>query len=75
MIHAVYVRNKPKSMWALMTVANTAQLALQDKKMFLEEAIKNGNAEAETAIKTFNSIWFIPEYLNEIVEEPKLLFN
>lgn len=75
MIHGVYIRNKPKNLWHLVSVSPSALVAEQDKDTVLQEALKQGNEEAQAAIKTFDSIWFIPESLREIKEDSKLLYN
>lgn len=75
MIHGVYIRNRPKGIWYLMTVSASAEIAKQDKENVLGEALRSGNEEAQARIQTFDSAWFIPESLKEIKEDSKLLYN
>lgn len=75
MVHGVYIRSRPTSLWHLISVVSSGALAEQDKKTILAEAFKHGNSEAQTAIQTFESVFFIPECLKEIKEDNKLLYN
>lgn len=75
MIHGVYIRSTPKKCWQLASMSISAIVAQQERTMLLQNAINNGNEAFQVAIKTFDSVWFIPESLKEITEESKILFN
>lgn len=75
MIHGVYLRNKPKALWHLISVSVSAEVATKDRDAALKAAIQGGNDEAQAAIQTFDSIWFLPESVKEIKETSKLLYN
>ncbi len=74
MIHGVYVKNRSKSKWHLISTSVSAEIAVKDKNAILERAKLEGNADFQVAIKVFDSNFYIPEYLSEIVEQ-QLLFN
>jgi hypothetical protein len=75
MYHGVYLRSNPRHTWYLVSVVKSAELATQDREAFLQEAMKNGHHNAETAIQTFETSWLIPETLKEIKEDGKQLYN
>jgi hypothetical protein len=76
MIHALYTRNTivNNSLWHLQTVSTSAEVVLKDKNTLLSEACKN-REQIEARIKTFSSIWFLPETLKEVEEDIKQLYN
>lgn len=75
MIHGVYLRNKPKALWHLISVSVSAEVATKDRDAALKAAIQGGNIGAQAAIQTFDSVWFLPESVKEIKESGKLLYN
>lgn len=75
MIHGIYVRAKPKYRWKLVGAVASAEAALRDKDKALDKAKSEGFSNAEAAIKTFESSYFIPENLPEIKTEDKILLN
>lgn len=75
MIHGIYVRAKPKHRWRLIGVAASGESALRDKNQALAKAKSDGFLDAEAAIKTYESSFFIPENLPEIKTEDKILLN
>lgn len=75
MIHCLYLRKTNSGLWNLATCSTSAQVVLKDKQTLLEDAIKNGNTEAQVAIKTYDSIWEAMETVRDLEENEKLLFN
>ena len=75
MIHAVYLQSIPKGLWYLVSVSPSAQIALRDKQVALQDAIKHGEKEAATGIRTFETSWQVPSSLLKLEEDEKLLFN
>lgn len=73
MIHAIYLKSRPKNKWHLVSYAMTAEAANIELEEFKQEAIQKGNEHAEAAIQTFDSIFWIPEYITEIKEQKPLL--
>ncbi len=74
MIHGIYVRNRPKKKWTLYSVVQSGELALRDQEDALAKAKEDGNDEAEAAIQTFETSFFIPQYLLEI-KKAQILYN
>jgi hypothetical protein len=69
MIHCIYRKSKPKSSWHLVSVATSPEMANQEVDAFLKQAIADGNEDAKVGIKIFDTVFWIPEFLNEIKEE------
>ena len=74
MIHGIYVRNRPKKKWILYSTVHSGELALRDQEDALNKAKEEGNDEAEVAIQTFETSFFIPQYLLEI-KKATVLYN
>lgn len=75
MIHGIYIRNKPKLRWRLVSVAISNEIAKKDLTDALQIAKDKGFEDAEVALQTFDSSFFIPETLIEIKEKSELLYN
>jgi len=73
MILGIYLKSKPKSKWHLVSVSTSAEHANQEVNLFKEQATLNGYDEAEVAIQSFESSFWIPEYINEIKTQQSLL--
>jgi hypothetical protein len=74
MIHGIYLRSKPKNKWLLVSQTISPEMANMEVEAFKKQAVKEGYEQAEVAIQTFESEFFIPESLNEI-KERKILYN
>jgi len=74
MIHGIYLKNRPKSKWQLVSVAISAEAANADIEDVVKQAKAEGNDEAQAAVQIFDSAFWIPHYLNEIKEQ-KPLYN
>lgn len=74
MFHGVYVRNKPNKKWLLMSIVYSAETANRDLKKYLDKAKLDGNSQAEGAIQSFESPFFIPAIVAN-VEHSKVLYN
>ena len=74
MIHGIYLKNTPKSKWHLVSVAASPEAANKEVDVFKKEASLKGNSEAQVGIQVFDSMFWIPEYINEL-KERKPLFN
>lgn len=74
MIHGIYIKNRPKSKWHLVSIVASPEAATFDMNEALNTAKLEGNEDAEVAIQIFDSAFFIPEYL-DAVKEQKLLYN
>ena len=73
MIHGIYLKNRPKGKWHLISVAQSVESAIHDQKIALDQSIKEGNLSPEVAIKTFDStLSHIPEFLTEIKNKTPL---
>ncbi len=74
MIHGIYMKSKPKNKWHLVSLAISAEAANLEIETVKKQAIQEGNEHAEVAIQIFDSVFWIPEYMDEIKEQ-KPLFN
>ena len=59
MILGIYLKSKPKSKWHLVSVSTSAEHANQEVNLFKEQATLNGYDEAEVAIQSFESSFWI----------------
>lgn len=74
MIHGIYVRNRPKSRWHLVSVAISAEAANYELEVTLKQAKQDGHEEAEVAVQVFDSMLWVPETLNQ-VKDQKPMYN
>jgi hypothetical protein len=74
MIHGIYLKSKPKNKWHLVSYAISAEAAVHELEEIKQEAIQQGNEQAEVAVQIFESAFWIPEYMDEI-KDRKPLFN
>lgn len=74
MIHGIYLKNRPKSKWHLVSIAASPEAAAQDISEVLKQAKAEGNEQAEAAEQVFESAFWIPHYLNEIKDQ-KPMYN
>jgi hypothetical protein len=74
MFHGIYLKNKPKSKWHLVSLTISPEAANHEVNVFMKQALSEGNDEAKVAIQLFDSEFWIPEYMDEIVEHTPL-FN
>lgn len=75
MIHGIYLKNRPKSKWQLVSVAVTIDGANLEIDEALKQAKAEGNEEAQAVAQVFESTFWIPHYLNEVKEEHKPMYN
>lgn len=73
MIHGIYVKSKPKSKWHLVSVTMSPEAANYEVDERKKLAASEGNEEAQVAIQLFDSVFWIPEYMDEIKEQKALL--
>lgn len=74
MVHGIYIKSRPKAKWHLVSVAISAELAVNDLNDALDAAKLDGNDQVEGTIQVFDSSFYIPEYLST-VKEQKLMIN
>ena len=74
MIHAIYIKSKPKNKWHLFSVAVSPEMANQELADAKKQALLDGHEAAEVAIQIFDSVFWIPEYV-DVIKEQKPLFN
>ena len=74
MIHAVYVRNRPKAKWHLVATTASPEAANHDLDQFKKQAKLEGHDEAEVAVQCFKSSFYIPQIL-DIVKDQKPQYN
>lgn len=74
MIHGIYLKNRPKAKWHLVSIATSAESANADLKEAQKQAVAGGYDNAEVAIRNFESSFYIPIFLDE-VKDTKPLYN
>lgn len=74
MVHGVYLKSRPKARWYLISVKLSAESALNDVNDVLKQAKLEGNENAEAKIQVFETLFYIPESLQEIKDQ-KLIYN
>lgn len=74
MVHGVYVKSRPKARWHLFSVKLSAESALNDVNTVLQQAKLEGNDMAEAKIQVFETLFYIPESLQE-VKDQKLMYS
>jgi hypothetical protein len=76
-ILGVYRKTHKKADWHLFSVAQSAEVAKQDKVSALEKLHKDGKAEGEVVILTFDTASWMPEVMKDkdVVEDNRLLYN
>ena len=74
MIHGIYVKNKPKDKWHLFSITPSPEMANQEADEAKKQAVLDGHESAQVGIQVFDSVFWIPEYMDKI-EEQKPLFN
>lgn len=75
MIHGIYLKSKPHRKWHLVSVATSAEVAHNDIIEFEKKIKKEGNTEAIVAIQSFESSFYIPEFLSEIKSTEKIMYS
>lgn len=74
MFHGIYMKNRPKSRWHLVSIAISPEAAAHDMEEALNQARSSGLTEAKVAEQLFDSAFWIPHYLTEI-KETKSMYN
>lgn len=74
MIHGIYLRSRPTHKWHLVSLATSPETANQEIDAFKKQAEQEGNEHAEVAVQIFESVFWIPEYVDDIKEQ-KPMFN
>ena len=74
MIHGIYLKSRPKNKWHLVSLATSPEAANYKVDAVKKQAEADGNDLAQVAIQTFESSFWIPEYVDEIKERTPL-FN
>jgi hypothetical protein len=74
MIHGIYLRSRPKNKWHLVSLAMSPEAANLEIATFKKQAEQEGNEQAEVAVQIFDTVFWIPEYVDEIKEQ-KPMFN
>jgi len=74
MIHGIYIKSRPKGKWCLVSVTMSPEIASTNVDAILNQAKVENNQDIQAKIQTFDSAFYIPEFLSEIKEQ-KLLYN
>jgi hypothetical protein len=74
MILGIYLKSKPKNKWHLVSITMSPEAANHELGEHKKQAILDGNEGAQVAIQSFDSAFWIPEFLNSI-QEQKILLN
>lgn len=73
-VHGIYVKSRPKNKWHLVSIAISPEAANYEVDECKRQAVLDGNEEAQVGIQIFDTVFWIPEYVNEL-KERKPLFN
>jgi len=74
MIHGIYIKNRPKGSWQLVSIAISAEAVNQDIHKITKQAQKEGKTDIQVGFQIFESEYNIPEFLKELKEQ-KLIYN
>lgn len=74
MIHGIYLRNRPKNKWQLVSIAASPEVAAKELDETLKQAQAEGHDQAEVGEQVFDSTFFIPHYLDNLKEQ-KSMYN
>jgi len=74
MFHGIYMRNRPKDKWHLVSVAVSPEAANFDVEQCRKKNELVGRDEAEVAVQFFETAFDIPEYL-DVIKDQKPLYN
>lgn len=74
MIHGIYIKNRPKDKWCLVSVTMSPEIASSNVDAILSKAKLEDNQDVQAKIQIFESSFHIPEFLSEIKEQ-KLMYN
>lgn len=74
MIHGIYVKNRPKGKWQLVSTAISPEAANFDVEQAQKQNKEAGRDEAQVGVQLFESAFHIPEFLDEL-KEYKPLYN
>lgn len=74
MILGIYIKNKPKSKWHLFSITYSPEIATQEASEAEKKAKLEGYDSAKVAIQSFESSFYIPEFMTEIKDQ-KPVFN
>jgi hypothetical protein len=68
MIHGVYLKNRPTAKWHLVSLTSSPEAANWDIDQLKKQALLEGYENAEVGIQSFESNFYIPEFLTELKE-------
>lgn len=74
MIHGIYIKNRPRGSWQLISIALSAEAVSQDISKITKQAEDEGKEGFQVGFQIFESELHIPEYLKELKEQ-KLIYN
>jgi hypothetical protein len=74
MIHGIYLKNRPKAKWHLVSATSSPECANNDLDQTRKQAAIEGYEQAEAAIQIFESAFHIPVFL-DTVKDDKPVFN
>ena len=74
MIQGIYLKNRPKDRWHLVSVTASPENANYDLNQARKQAALEGYDEAQAVIQNFDSGFHIPVFLTD-VQDYKPMFN
>jgi len=74
MVHGIYFKTKPKNRWQLFSIAISPEAAVKEVNDCKLQISSQGNDKAEVAVQIFETIFYIPEYMNDLINQP-ILYN
>lgn len=73
MIYGIYVKSKPQNKWHRVAMTLSPEAANYEVDEQKKIAANGGFEEAQVGIQSFDSAFWIPEFLDEIKEQKALL--
>jgi len=74
MIHGIYLKNRPKGNWQLISIAISPEAVSTDINELIKKAKKDGKEYFEVGFQVFESDLHIPEFLKSLKDQ-KLTYN
>ena len=74
MFHAVYMKTRPKGKCFFVFMSLSQETATNDMQALLDQAKITDNNDVQVCIQSFETCFYIPEFLSE-VKKQKLLYN
>lgn len=69
MIHGIYEKSRPKNKWRLVALSISQEAANHEVDERKKQALLDGNEDTKVGVQIFDTVFYIPEYVDEIKEQ------